>query len=125
VQIDSAHVRLGMKVFVPRHAHACVCVFACVCVCVCVCVLTQQNGSPSCAAVLRVTLAMARGHPGVRGLVARTCARPWQARSAGEGDWASSSTLKWRIHSAQSSLVTLGVVFEGKGCRKGGEGRRR
>jgi hypothetical protein len=40
-----------------------------------------------------------------------TCARVWQARSAGDGDCASSSTLKWRIHSAQSSLVTLAGWF--------------
>jgi uncharacterized protein (DUF2235 family) len=34
-----------------------------------------------------------------------TCAREWQALSAGEGDSLSSSTEKCRIHSAQSSLV--------------------
>jgi hypothetical protein len=32
-------------------------------------------------------------------------ARPAQVRRAGEGDSLSSSTLKWRIHSAQSSRV--------------------
>jgi hypothetical protein len=36
----------------------------------------------------------------------RTWANAWQARRAGDGDCANSSTLKWRIHSAQSSLVT-------------------
>ncbi|KAI8476694.1 MAG: hypothetical protein J3K34DRAFT_400160 [Monoraphidium minutum] len=47
-----------------------------------------------------------------RAIIGWTCARLWQARSAGDGDCASSSTLKWRIHSAQSSLVTRALLSQ-------------
>lgn len=42
----------------------------------------------------------------------RTCARLWQALSAGLGLCASSSTLKCLIHSDQSSLVTRALLSQ-------------
>ena len=43
-----------------------------------------------------------------------TCAREWVARRAGEGDSFSSSTEKWRIHSAQSSLVLRWLLSQAR-----------
>jgi hypothetical protein len=44
----------------------------------------------------------------------RTCASPEQALSEGEGLSLSSSTLKLRIHSAQSSLVTRWLLSQAR-----------
>lgn len=70
--------------------------------------LCKQTRSDDLITMLFTERVGRRGVPGAkssRAMLGCTCASSWQARRAGEGDWQSSCTQRWRIHSIQSSLV--------------------